>query len=108
MSNGAIFILSDRGTGEGLGRAYNALITAKEFRDAGDSTEGYLNGNGTPWSTVLREPGHVASSIPTRLRHFSVGAVVGPRRQPKSARAVHPHVGGEVAVLVEVTPKREP
>jgi hypothetical protein len=77
MNKVAIVILADTKTEEGLGRAYNALMTAKEFRDAGDSAAVYLDGAGTRWAAELAKPDHIAHSLYEDVKSLIVGACGG-------------------------------
>lgn len=63
MNKVAIVILADTKTEEGLGRVYNALMTAKEFRDAGDTAKIYLDGVGTRWPAELSKQDHIAHAL---------------------------------------------
>ena len=47
MSKVAIIILADIETKENFGRAVNGLMTAKEFKDAGDDVQIIFDGAGT-------------------------------------------------------------
>lgn len=77
MNKVAIVILADTKTEEGLGRAYNALMTAKEFRDAGDITKIYLDGTGTRWSAELSKPDHIAHALYLDVKDLVAGACGG-------------------------------
>ncbi len=58
MPKAALVILADTDTPEGLGRAVNALTSAKEFRDAGDDALIVFDGAGTKWVAELSDPEH--------------------------------------------------
>lgn len=58
MSKAALIVFADTDTAEGLGRAVNALVTAKEFKDAGDDALVVFDGAGTKWVAELSDPGH--------------------------------------------------
>lgn len=73
----AVVILADTKTEEGLGRAYNALMTAKEFRDAGDSVRVYLDGAGTRWPAELARPDHIAHALYEDVKPLVAGACGG-------------------------------
>ena len=77
MNKVAIVILADTKTEEGLGRVYNALVAAKEFRDAGDATAIYLDGAGTRWPAELAKPDHIAHTLYTDVKGLVVGACGG-------------------------------
>ena len=55
MSKVAIVILADIETKEDFGRAVNALMTAKEFKDAGDEVQIIFDGAGTKWIGKFNE-----------------------------------------------------
>ena len=57
MSKGAIIILADTATPENFGRAVNGLMTAKEFKDAGDEVQIIFDGAGTKWIGKFNEEG---------------------------------------------------
>ncbi len=58
MSKAALIVFADTDTAEGLGRAVNALTSAKEFRDAGDEALIVFDGAGTKWVAELSDPEH--------------------------------------------------
>jgi hypothetical protein len=55
MSKVAIIILADIATPENFGRAVNGLMTAKEFKDAGDDVQIIFDGAGTKWIGKFNE-----------------------------------------------------
>ncbi|HXV46347.1 MAG TPA: hypothetical protein VD736_06710 [Nitrososphaera sp.] len=59
----AVFVFSDTGTHEGLGRVVNAMITAKELRRAGDEVRLYFDGTGTKWPDELSKKDHIAHQL---------------------------------------------
>ncbi|GAA5515066.1 hypothetical protein Dcar01_03830 [Deinococcus carri] len=73
----AVVILADTKTEEGLGRAYNALMTAKEFHDAGESVRVYLDGAGTRWPAELAKPDHIAHALYEEVKPLVAGACGG-------------------------------
>jgi hypothetical protein len=77
MHKVAIVILADTQTEEGLGRAYNALMTAKEFHAAEDAVKIYLDGAGTRWPAVLEKPDHIAHGLYREVKELVVGACGG-------------------------------
>lgn len=77
MNKVAIVILADTKTEEGLGRAYNALMTAKEFRDAGDTTRIYLDGTGTRWPAEFSKQDHIAHALYEDVKGLVAGACGG-------------------------------
>lgn len=54
----AIILFADTDTPEGLGRAVNALTTAKEFKEAGDEVRVVFDGAGVKWVPALADPEH--------------------------------------------------
>ncbi len=63
MSKVAIVILADIETKEDFGRAVNALMTAKEFKDAGDEVQIIFDGAGTRWIGKFTEDGGKYNSL---------------------------------------------
>lgn len=61
----AIVILSDpkQGTEEALGRLFNALATAYDFKTAGDDVKVFFHGTGTRWVSELVKPDHPAHAL---------------------------------------------
>ena len=57
MSKVAIIILADIETKGNFGRAVNGLMTAKEFKDAGDDVQIIFDGAGTKWIGKFNEEG---------------------------------------------------
>lgn len=58
MNKAAIVVLADTETHGDLGRVVNAMMTAKEFADAGDEVQLIFDGAGTQWPGVLADPDH--------------------------------------------------
>lgn len=54
----AVLLLADTGTPEAMGRMANALVTAKEAKDAGDEVRLVLDGAGVKWASELADPEH--------------------------------------------------
>ena len=61
----AIVILSDpkSETEEALGRVFNALATAFDFKNAGEEVSILFQGTGTRWPEVLQEEDHPAHEL---------------------------------------------
>ena len=74
MSKVAIVILSDIETFENLGRAFNALMAVKEFKDAGDDVRLIFDGAGTKWIGELSKPDHKAHGLFRAVRDKVAGA----------------------------------
>jgi hypothetical protein len=58
MAKGAIVVLAGTDSSEGLGRVVNALVTAREFKEAEDEVVLLFDGAGTRWIAELLDPGH--------------------------------------------------
>jgi hypothetical protein len=52
----AIIVLSDTRDYEGMGRVVNAMITVKEYKDAGEEVKLILDGAGTRWIKQFTKP----------------------------------------------------
>lgn len=75
----AIIILSDpnSGTEEALGRAFNGLATAFDFREKGSEVSIYFQGAGTRWIKVLSDPEHPVHGLFQTVKESVVGASCG-------------------------------
>jgi hypothetical protein len=56
MAKAALVVLADTETHEDLGRLANALVTAEDFKEAGDEVQVIFDGAGTKWGRRAREP----------------------------------------------------
>jgi len=74
MTKVAVFVFSDTDTNEGLGRVVNAMMTAKEFKKAGDETRLYFDGTGTKWPSILSKKDHIAHELYESVRDIAGGA----------------------------------
>ncbi|MDN5200258.1 DsrE family protein [Fulvivirgaceae bacterium BMA10] len=65
MSKTAIVVLTDPATGteEALGRAFNALAAAYDFKKAGEEVKILFQGTGTRWPLELQQPEHPAHTL---------------------------------------------
>ncbi len=54
----AVVILADTETHEDMARVHNALLAAKEFKDAKDEFKLIFDGAGTKWVKELSKPDH--------------------------------------------------
>lgn len=54
----AVLLLADTDTSEAMGRMANALVTAKESKDAGDDVRLVLDGAGVKWAGELAKQDH--------------------------------------------------
>jgi len=74
----AIVILSDPRSGEeALGRLFNALSTAFEFKQAGEPVTVLLQGAGTRWSGPLADAEHPAHGLFEQVRDVVAGVSFG-------------------------------
>lgn len=74
MQKVAIVILADTTPADGLGRVVNALMAAKEFKDAKDEVQVIFSGAGTKWIGELANPAHTLHGVYTDLQDSIVGA----------------------------------
>lgn len=74
MTKAAILILAASETHGDLGRLTNALVTAKEFRDAGDDVEVIFDGAATTWVPDLAGGDHQLSPLFEELGDHVSGA----------------------------------
>lgn len=70
----AIFIFADTESFEGLGRVFNALVAAKEFKAGGDTVAIIFDGAGTKWPAELAKPAHKAHRLFNELKQQVRGA----------------------------------
>jgi hypothetical protein len=75
----ALFVLSDphANTEEALGRVFNALAVALEFKQAGETVQVIFAGAGTRWPAVLNKPAHPAHAIYKQVLDTVVGVSCG-------------------------------
>lgn len=74
MSKAAILVLADTETHADLGRVVNAMIAAKEFKQAGDEVTLIFDGAATKWPGVLTDPQHKAHALYTDITDVVAGA----------------------------------
>ena len=74
MAKGAVVVLAGIEGREAVGRIANALVTAREFREAGDEVVLLFDGAGTQWIGVLQEPEHKYHSAFEAVRDVVTGA----------------------------------
>lgn len=74
MSKAAIVVLADTETAGELGRAVNALTTAKEFKEAGDEVAVVFDGAGTKWVVELSDAERKYSDLFSAVRDRVAGA----------------------------------
>lgn len=75
----AIVILSDPSSGsdEALGRVFNALASAYDFRRAGAEVSILFQGAGTRWVAELSKPDHPAHGLFEEVRGSIAGVSAG-------------------------------
>lgn len=79
MQKVAIVVLSDPATEseEALGRVFNALAAAHDFKSRGDEVKVYFQGAGTRWAAQLTNPEHpvhaLYESVSDRVAGVSAG-----------------------------------
>ena len=59
----AIVVLADIETHEDLARVTNAMMTAREFKEAGDEVQLIFDGAGTRWPGELTRPDHKSHEL---------------------------------------------
>jgi hypothetical protein len=71
----AIVILSDPKTGseEALGRVFNALAAAHDFKQAGETVQVLFAGTGTRWPAELNKTSHPANGLYRAVRETIAG-----------------------------------
>jgi hypothetical protein len=74
MNRVAILVLADTETHADLGRVVNAMMTAKEFHEAGDDVRLIFDGAGTGWLGVLSDPEHSTHPLFEQVRDVVSGA----------------------------------
>lgn len=75
----AIIVLSDpkSNSEEALGRVFNALAVAHEFKQAGETVQLLFAGAGTRWPAVLNKAGHPANALYKQVLDAVVGVSCG-------------------------------
>lgn len=74
VAKGAIVVLAGTESREGLGRVANALVTAREFKEAGDEVVLLFDGAGTKWIAELLDEGHKYHGAFEAVRDVLAGA----------------------------------
>ncbi len=74
MAKLGVVVLADTETAGDLGRAVNALITAREAKEAGDDVTIVFDGAGTKWVSELSNPEHEYSELLQRVSDVVAGA----------------------------------
>jgi DsrE/DsrF-like family len=74
----ALVVLSDPKTGEeSLGRVFNALAAAYEFRQTGSDVSIIFQGTGTRWPVLLSEKTHPLNTLFQQVRDLVAGVSCG-------------------------------
>ena len=63
MQRVAMLVLADTESHGDLGRVVNALMTAREFKEAGDDVQIVFDGAGTKWPGVLSNDDHRSHAL---------------------------------------------
>ncbi|VVB84407.1 DsrE/DsrF-like family protein [uncultured archaeon] len=69
----AIIVLADTETHGDMARVHNALLAAKEFKDAKDEFKLIFDGAGTKWIKELSKPDHIFHELFDSLKGRSTG-----------------------------------
>ncbi len=69
----AIVVLADTETHGDMARVHNALLAAKEFKDAKDDFKLIFDGAGTKWIKELSKPDHMFHELFDSLKGKSTG-----------------------------------
>lgn len=70
----AIVILADTTQSDGLGRVFNGLVAAKEYKEANDEVQVIFSGAGTKWMGEIANPEHKLNGFYNELHANIVGA----------------------------------
>lgn len=78
MQNGenrvALIVLADTESHADLGRVTNAMMAAREFKEAGDAVELVFDGAGTKWPGTLSDPAHKSHRLYESVHDHIAGA----------------------------------
>lgn len=78
MPKTTLIVLSDPNGGEeALGRVYNALAAAYDFKRQQRPVQLVFQGTGTRWASVLAQPGHPAHALYKAVEDTVGGASAG-------------------------------
>ena len=78
MSTATIIVLSDPNAGEeALGRVFNALAAAYDFKSRNEEVQLVFQGAGTRWAGVLTDPEHPAHALYRAVADTVTGASAG-------------------------------
>ena len=70
----AIVVLADTETHGDLGRVVNAMVAAKELKEAGDDVKVIFDGAGTQWPGVLSDEQHKSHKLYASVADTIAGA----------------------------------
>jgi hypothetical protein len=93
MAKVAVLVLADTETREDLGRAVNAMIATKEFKDAGDEVRLIFEGAATEWVGELAKPDHRYHELveaihdPVAVRAATARRPTAPNRTSTASRS---------------------
>ena len=75
----AIIVFSDpkAGTEEALGRVFNALAVAYDFKTAGQTVQVFFAGTGSRWPAELNRPAHPAHALYKQVLDVVAGVSCG-------------------------------
>jgi|SRR5919106_1509280 hypothetical protein len=74
MNPVTILVLADTQTHGDLGRVVNAMMVAKELKEAGDDVQIIFDGAGTQWLGELSDSGHKAHPLFEQVQDVVSGA----------------------------------
>lgn len=78
MSKATIIVLSDPNGGEeALGRVFNALAAAYDFKSQDHPVEIVFQGTGTRWASLLAQPDHPVHALYKAVEDTVAGASAG-------------------------------
>lgn len=89
MAKAAVIVLADTETHGDLARVVNAMMTAKEFADAGDDVELVFDGAGTQWPGLLADPEHRSHRLFEQVHDVISGACAFCSRAFGAEEGVH-------------------
>jgi hypothetical protein len=98
MSKAAILVLADTESHADLGRVFNALIAAREFKEAGDQVSLIFDGAATKWPGLLASSEHQAHGAYQAVTDVVAGAC---RYCAKAFGAEHEAQHAHVPLLAE-------
>ena len=105
----AIVVLSDpKGGEEALGRVFNALAAAYDFKQKRQDVQVLFQGTGTRWAALLTKPDHPVHALYKAVEDTIAGVSTACHQYPADARGVVARVEGVPAVSeIRFEPARE-